>query len=554
MDANAKDLLKRGERLFSQKQTIDGLNQEIAEQFYAARADFTSTLSGGDEFHGHQVDSYPEMVRRDLGNAFSSMLRPSDRQWFEPRVGDEDLEKDQKVQEYLEYVQQVVARILDDRETSFKRATMEADNDLAAFGNAVLSVTDNRNRNGMVIRNWHLRDCAWAEDENGQIATLHRRAKPTVYQLAKQFGENKLPEKLRKILDKDPYAEVPIAHCVVRTEDYAPYKKTAAGQPFVSVFYTMEGHVLEEIGEPLFPYVVPRWAKISNSPYAYSPAARLALPNARLIQRMMLTFLESAEKAVDPPLVATHEAIRSDVDLTAGGITWIDREYDERLGDALRPLELGKDLSKNFELILKQRELLAEAFYLTKINLPQTREKTAYETARLVEEYIRNALPLFDPLEVEYSGALLEAVTARAFKLGAFGPADSIPPELQGSEISYKFNTPLRDAIERKKIQSFNEVAQLGAVVMQTDPTALKNLNVAEMFRQTVSATGAPIDWLKPVEQVQEEIEAANQQAAAQAQAQQMMGNMQQAGMAGEAVGKAGAALNEAGMGGRLGN
>jgi len=498
MDDNAKELMRRGNKLFEQKAPFDTLCQEIASNFYSARADFTTKINLGDEFASHLVDSYPELVRRDLANAFASMLRPSNQQWFSASV-DEDLEAQKDVKTYLEYMDKVTSRILYDPETNMRRACTEADSDLAAFGNAVLSIVDNKNRDGLNIRAWHLRDCAWMDDELGMVAALHRKQKITLTNLQRQFGEKAFPQRWKNQLGKDPLAEVTIRHCAVRKSDYDPYgsKKTFGGMPFVSIFYTEEGDLLAEIPEPHMPYVVPRWQKVSSSPYAFSPATIIALPNARLIQRMMLTLIEAAEKTVDPPLVATHEAIKSEVDLTAGGITWVDREYDERLGEAIRPLQLGRNVSLGYDLVDTQRKMLAEAFYLSKINLPQAREKTAYETARLVEEYVRNALPLFEPLEDEYNSALLDAVVARAMRLGAYGPPDRVPEPLRGKDLKFRYTNPLREAMAKRKVVAFQDTSALLAAAAQIKPDSLAIVDVNTMLRDAVRGTGAPATWFK---------------------------------------------------------
>ena len=524
MDDNAKELMKRGNKLFEAKAPFDSLCQEIATNFYSARADFTTKIELGQEFASHQVDSYPELVRRDLANAFASMLRPSNQQWFTAHVDDE-LERDNSVRGYLEYMNKVTSRILYDPATNMRRTTAEADNDLAAFGNAVISIVDNKERNGIVMRSWHLRDCAWAEDEIGNISALHRKQKITLANLARQFGADQVPMKWRSKLYKDPMCEITIRHCAVEKDLYSPYgaKKTFGGMPYVSIFYTEEGELLAEIPEPAMPYVVPRWSKVSTSQYAFSPATIIALPNARLIQRMMLTLIEAAEKTVDPPLVATHEAIKSEVDLTAGGITWIDREYDERLGEALRPLNLGRNVGLGVDLLEQQRRMLAEAFYLSKINLPQAREKTAYETARLVEEYVRNALPLFEPLEDEYNATILDAVMARGLRLGAYGPPDMIPEPLRGQDVRFRFVNPLREAMEKKKVMAFQESAGILAAAAQIDPSSLSQIDVNSMLRDALHGAGAPAGWFKSQEAI----------AAEQAMAKQMQQLQQMAGMVG---------------------
>jgi hypothetical protein len=526
MDDNAKELMKRGNKLFEAKAPFDSLCQEIAVNFYSARADFTTKIELGNEFASHQVDSYPELVRRDLANAFASMLRPSNQQWFQAHV-DDDLEQDNSVRAYLEYMNKVTSRILYDPATNMRRTAAEADNDLAAFGNAVVSIVDNRQRDGIVMRAWHLRDCAWAEDEIGNVSALHRKQKITLGNLARQFGADKCPMKHRYKLDKDPMFEITIRHCAIAKDNYDPYgsKKSFGGLPFYSVWYTEEGELLAEVPEPSMPYIVPRWSKVSTSQYAFSPATIIALPNARLIQRMMLTLIEAAEKTVDPPLVATHEAIKSEVDLSAGGITWVDREYDERLGEAIRPLNLGRNVGLGVDLLERQRQMLAEAFYLSKINLPQSREKTAYETARLVEEYVRNALPLFEPLEDEYNATLLDAVMSRGLRLGAYGPPDMIPEALRGKDVRFRFVNPLREAMAKRKVMAFQESTQILAAAAQFKPEALAAIDVNAMMRDALHGAGAPAGWMKS-----EEMMAQEQAAAIQMQQMQQLAGMVGAG------------------------
>jgi hypothetical protein len=211
------------------------------------------------------------------------------------------------------------------------------------------------------------------------------------------------------------------------------------------------------------------------------------------------------------------------VDLAAGGITWVDREYDERLGEALRPLNLGRNVGLGVDLLERQRQMLAEAFYLSKINLPQSREKTAYETARLVEEYVRNALPLFEPLEDEYNAAVLDAVMSRGLRLGAYGPPDMIPEPLRGRDVRFRFVNPLREAMAKRKVMAFQESVGILSAAAQIKPEALAEVDVNQMLRDALHGAGAPAGWFKS-----DEARAAEEQAAMQ------MANMQKmAGLVG---------------------
>jgi hypothetical protein len=114
---------------------------------------------------------------------------------------------------------------------------------------------------------------------------------------------------------------------------HAPKRVTRGGPPRMLLCYDVANQtVLEAV--PIWGkhYIIPRWEKPGHTQFAYSPAAVAALADARLIQAMTLTLLEAGEKITNPPMIATQEAVSSDIDIAPGGVTWVDIEYDERLG------------------------------------------------------------------------------------------------------------------------------------------------------------------------------------------------------------------------------
>jgi hypothetical protein len=65
-------------------------------------------------------------------------------------------------------------------------------------------------------------------------------------------------------------------------------------------------------------------------------------------------------------MIATIDAVRSDLALYAGGVTWVDPEYDEKMGEALRPIT--QDFRGfNFGVQMNQdaRAMINAAFFLT---------------------------------------------------------------------------------------------------------------------------------------------------------------------------------------------
>tara|TARA_R100000365_G_C2743414_1_gene72153 strand:- start:1624 stop:1902 length:279 start_codon:yes stop_codon:yes gene_type:complete len=86
-DSRAKELCRIGSGLFSKKNDWNNLCQNIAENFYPMRADFTQSIDYED-LGGDLYESSPVLYREQLGNAVHAMLRQGD--WFEVRTGVEE--------------------------------------------------------------------------------------------------------------------------------------------------------------------------------------------------------------------------------------------------------------------------------------------------------------------------------------------------------------------------------------------------------------------------------------------------------------------------------
>jgi hypothetical protein len=537
MEERAKALLKQAHYLFEKKKGVNALQQEIAEHFYPERAFFTADGALGDQFADGLMTSYPVLARRELGSAFSGMLRPANKQWAKLHMeGANTAEK-----RWLEMAADRQRKIMYDRRSCFVRATKEGDHDFAAFGQCAISVELNKDRDGVLYRSWHLRDCAWAESYDGSVNTFFRKWKPTATQLAQLFTKT-VSRKVTEKLKDSPYCEINCMHVVLPAEQYQDGK--AWRTQWVSVHIDVDNcTIMEEVGVHQFIYVVPRWQTVSGSQYAFSPATICALPDARLIQAMTRVLLEAGEKAVDPPMIAVQEAVRSDINIFAGGVTWVDQAYDERLGEVLRPLSHDKSgIPLGMDMRDDTRRMIADAFYLNKLNLPPQGDMTAFEVSQRIQEYIRQALPLFEPMEAEYNGALCDATFDLLIRNGAFGSIKDMPRSLLGKDFQFRFESPLQEAIEREKSQRFTEAFNLVGIAAQLDPSVAINLDVKTAFRDVLSSIGAPSKWIRD----EKEAEAIAAQQEEDKQAQMAMMAAAQGAQTIEAMGKAGKAVNEA--------
>jgi hypothetical protein len=502
MKKSPEELIKFGEHQFENQSKVLPLWQTLAEHFYPERSDFTITRNVGDEISDNLMDSFPLLVRRDLGNSLSAMLRDGD--WFEMQAMGNTADHMGKA--WLQWSSQRLRTMMSDRQSNFVRATKEADHDYITFGQPVISVERNRKANGLLYQCWHLRDCAWWDDENGQVCGVVRKRQMTATDMVSYFGEDNVHAKVREAIKQNkPFKEFKVYHYHMPSQFYDD--EMTDKFPYATGYVDVANHhEMEFIGARHKRYVIPRFQTIAGSPYAYSPATIVALPNARVLQAMSHTLIEAAESYTRPPMIATSKVITGGIDLSPHGITWADKEYDERLGAALRPVPqdrggypIGADQRENVV------EVLRSAFYANKLSLPDiTHEMTAYEVQERMKQFRRENLPLFAPIEAEYSGALCELSFDIALDNGFLGSLHSIPQSLSQSSVEFKFSSPLSDFQEEQKAQKFQMVSKLLAEASQVDQAVAINFNVDHAFRDAVEGLGTPQEWLHSEEHVAE--------------------------------------------------
>jgi hypothetical protein len=248
MKQRAQELVEQGDRLFSRRAPLLSLWQTTAEQFYPLRADFTGNRNIGSEFASHLMTGRPLLVHRELSNAFSSMLRPRGKVWFRPRVHDERVNEEATARHWLDTLGEAMTRAMYESRAQFVRATKQGDADFAAFGQTVISVDPNRDLNGLLYRNWHLRDCAWCENAENQIDVFHRDYRIEARDYVRLFPET-AAQSVKDIVAKEPYREIKCRHIVIPSDDYDAGVKNKQRFPYVSLYIDVENSiVLEEIG------------------------------------------------------------------------------------------------------------------------------------------------------------------------------------------------------------------------------------------------------------------------------------------------------------------
>lgn len=528
LDERIRKLIKDGDQLFTERASIAAFWQSVAENFYPEMADFTSSNSGGQDFASHLTSSYPLLARRSLGDAFSALLRPvnldssSPGVWFNMRTQRE--KEDTEGRRWLEWATTIQRRAMYDAASGFTVATKMGDHMFAAFGQCPLSLELNRNRDTLLYRAHHLKDVAWCENGEGKIDHVQLKWNPTASQLSSVFRD-KISPKVKEKLKDNPYDKIDCRHIMIAADSYE--ERDAKGNryrtPWISIWVDVTNeHLMEEKGVRSKKWIIPRWQRVPGSQYAVSPAVVAALPDARLIQAMMLTMLEAAEKYADPPMVGVQEVIRSDVNLPAGGFTWIDAEYDERTGEAIRPLyqpQAGQGMNTAFAMFERVSETINKSFFLDSLSLPPAavaKDMTAFEVGQRISEWIRRAMPIFEPMEFEYNAALCEETFDLLMYNGGFGNWKDIPQSIRRAEVQFKFESPLHESADRRKGQQFLEAKAMLLQAAELDQNVLPMLDARAELRTVLQSIGISQGSIRDDKEIDQLAQARQQEEAMQ--------------------------------------
>jgi len=484
-----------GDSLFSKLQPWNDLRQEICELSYPMRADYTTTLSPGEDFQGNIMDSFMVQARETLGNMPHAVLRQGD--WFTPSTGDEEIDEDPQNMAWFDGAKAKMRKGMYIPRANFVAAMIEADHDWVSVGNPVLSVEENKDRNGLLYKAWHPRDVVWMMDADGQIDHVQRTLMMSCRNIKKRWPDT-CPQEIKACCEKEPDKQFKLRHILMPVEDMygddKAMRRKFGRNKYVSLYVAVDYNtILGQAGTPVFNYVVPRWRSLSNISIGFSPATINCLADGRMLQEMARIILEQGENAINPATVGAADVFKNDINLYAGGFTMVDLD-GRKLQDVMQVMNEGGNVQFGIEMRQDVRNLIAESFLLNKLILPNAREMTAFETQARLDEYRRAALPFFGPIESEYHLKVLEVTFDLMLANKAFEPP---PRVLRERDLTFQFEGPLNTLEGRQTVAAFQESVQIIAAGVQAsgDQTIAKGFNIKTATKDAVRGAGGKPDW-----------------------------------------------------------
>jgi len=510
------------QRLFSRWAQMDtaAINwklhwQRVYEFIVPRKEDVIAVRMPGDDRESDIYDTTPVLANEQLAAALHSMLTNPELRFFELLFGDPNIDVLPQVKQWCETCADSMYQVLNT--SNFQTEIHEAYIDLGAAGTACLYMEENPE---FVI---HFSTRALKEirlDENylGQVDTVARMFKLRPHQILQKFPnlkEDFLNSALQTNADKNATDQIQILHIIepvaaVRDKAHAE-KVKAKGHKFSSSYMLYDKKtIISQESYLEFPCCTPRWSKTTGELYGRGPGFQM-LPDIMMLNAMMLTVIQGAQKTVDPPLMVEDDAVIGQVRLTPAGLTII------RAGSQPpKPLITDARIDFGQKMLEDVRKRIRQGFYVDQLKLPQeSPQRTAEEVRALIEEQMRLMGPVLGRQHFELLRPLVATLFAIMDRRNMFPPR---PPQIVGRKFIARYSSLLARAQRMQEMQNIQRAIVTLQPIAQMRPDIMDNVKLDELTKEVLTGYGVP-ERLMPTDQELRRIRQAQKQMAADAKA-----------------------------------
>ncbi len=517
MDSRADDIIKRHERLKSERSIFDSHWQELAERIWPDRAQFTSKdVEQGAKRTEKIFDATAALALTRFAAAMESMLTPRTAKWHRLRVADEDLNESPAVQQYLDAVTNILFRVRYSPMANFASQMHESYMSLGSFGTGGVLLEDMLGV-GIRYKSIDLARLFFCENRYGTIDTVHREFDYTARQAMQHFDPAKLPQKIREAAEKDSEQKFCFVHCVKPNEERKSGESDYRGMEYASYYVCLDGKaIVEEGGYRSFPYALGRYITSPGETYGRSPAM-LVLPDIKTLNEMQKTILRAGHLAVRPPLLLQEDGALQAFDMRPDALNY--GGVDERGQPLVHPLKIDARLDWGLDMIEARQRIINDAFLVTLFQiLVDAPNMTATEAMLRAQEKGALLAPTMGRQQSEMLGPLIERELDILSRAGMLPP---MPDELieMGGEVEIEYVSPLNRAQRAEDgvaiLRTFEAIAPLA----QVDPSVMMAFDLPQAARELADINGVPAKVLRS----QEDIEAMKEQQQQSAGMQQLL-------------------------------
>jgi hypothetical protein len=517
MDSRAEEVVREQEQMAGDRGQWEEHWREVAERVLPRENWFqASDKTPGEKRQEKVFDATAGLALERFAAAMESMLTPRTMKWHKLTVQDAELMDNVQVQAYLDEVTNILFRVRYSPRANFASQVHENYLSLGAFGSGALFVDDIVGF-GLRYKSIHLSEIFFSENHVGIVDKVHRKFELTARQAAEKWGVDKLPEKIKTALEKQPERKFEFLHCVKPNPDRDPRRRDYRGMPFVSYYVCLTSRMmLSESGYNTFPYAISRYVTAPKEIYGRSPAMTV-LPDIKMLNEMSKTVIRAAHKIVDPPLLLQEDGVLQAFNTRPGALNY--GGVDDQGRAVVQPLQSGARVDIGMDMMEQRRRVINDAFLITLFQiLVETPNMTATEAMLRAQEKGALLAPTMGRQQSEMLGPLIERELDILARAGVLPPMPDALVE-RGGEVDVEYVSPLNRSQRAEEGVAILRTLESVVPLAQLDPNVMLRFNPDMIVKELAEINGVPAKILRSDEEVQA-ILAQQQQ---QIQAQQLL-------------------------------
>lgn len=501
-DAVAKDVIQRLAKAKSSRLNWDSYWQEVSEYVLP---NFSNTffeggysMSKAQKKDGKQFDGMPEIAATRLASTMESLLVPRNSRWHGLSTDDTSLNKKRRVREYFEQVTSILFKHRYNSKSNFASQAYEHFLGVSTFGTACMMI-DSLTPRGFRYAQIHVAQIYFYENHQGVVDEALRPFKLTARNAVQKFGEDALPEQIRKAAREDSEEQFEFIHCVKPNEDLQPDKMDYRGMAYTSYYVSVQGNMtVRTEGYNSFPYAISRFITAPGELYGRSPAMQV-LTNIKTLNQQKKTVLKQGHRAVDPVILAHDDGVIDSFSLKPGSIN-----AGSMTGDGKRLVDVlpTGNIAVGDKMMQMERDEIAAAFMTDLFAIFMDRpQMTATEVVELAREKGILFSPIMGRQEAEFLSVMVEREIDLATQQQLLPP---MPPELieaQG-EYSVYFDNPLSRAQKAEQAAGLMRTVSWAAEMasQSQNPEPLDHFEWDTIIPELSHINGVPNSWIKSAE------------------------------------------------------
>jgi hypothetical protein len=540
-DPRARDILSRQAEFETERRHYEGVWETVSEFCDPDAPDVWNGRNTNNQMNsqaerqerrGSRVyDNTINSAANRLAAGLESLIIPQSEKWHGLSTAAMNDEETQEEKEWAEGLRDFLFSLRYSANSNFVPATQACLRNVVRYGPAYLYAEEGFGGTLIHYASIPVVEGYLGRNRWGQADTFHRKYQRTARQAAQILGYDKLPPKVRSLVDDPTKCETKISliQCIKPRDERKMYNLGGTYDYLDTAFASYhvvedEEAIVKESGFRTFPVACFNWRRYEGDTYGVSPTIE-ALTTVREINAVRRSGLRALQQVTDP-------ATASKANLDYVPVLNPGENYPGLIDDNGRPLVVpistGQNPGPAFDYAASRAEEIRDMMF---VNLFQTLVQNPQMTATeaLIRQEEKGAL-------LGPSGSIIQAGFATNLdrelgileEKGLYDPDSRfLPPQsLAGKSVRPTFTSPLDVLRKAAEARDTIQVVTTAAQMAQFDPTVMDNIDGDEAIKVIQGAGRSP----QRIFRRQEEVASLREARAKALQAQKGMATVAAAG------------------------